>query len=136
MLTLCIDFDGTMVEHEFPYLGKPIDDSVYWMQRYVVAGAKIVLWTMRSGRELQHAVDYCAQAGIELYGVNRNPSQDEWTSSPKAYGNIYIADAAFGCPLVFEDGKRPYVDWSVVGPAVYKLIEENANINPHFSKFD
>jgi hypothetical protein len=47
--------------------------------------------------------------------VGENPTQKEWTSSPKCYAHIYIDDAALGCPLVKgENGERDYVDWTAV----------------------
>jgi hypothetical protein len=48
---------------------------------------------------------------IELYGVNRNPTQDTWTASPKAYAKLYIDDAALGCPLKYPRDARPFVNW-------------------------
>jgi hypothetical protein len=60
---------------------------------------------------LTQAVNWFKDNNIPLYGIQRNPTQDEWTSSPKAYGQIIIDDAALGCPLIREEGKRPYVDW-------------------------
>ena len=61
---------------------------------------------------LQEAVDYLEGEGITLFGINENPTQDEWTNSRKVYGNIYIDDASIGCPLVYPDSGRPYVDWN------------------------
>lgn len=70
---------------------------------------------MRSGDTLENAVKWFADNGIELWGVNRNPDQYKWTGSPKVYAQLYIDDAALGCPLIKPmNGKRPYVDWSLV----------------------
>ena len=69
---------------------------------------------MRSGEKLQEAVDYINSQGVDLYGVNKNPTQTNWTDSPKAYGHLYIDDAALGCPLVVPSVGRPFVDWSGV----------------------
>lgn len=54
--------------------------------------------------------------GIPLYGVNENPTQHLWTKSPKPYCNVYIDDAALGCPLTYDSAlsKRPFVDWQKV----------------------
>ncbi len=72
---------------------------------------------------LQEAVDYIEKNGIELYGINRNPDQDSWTNSPKAYGEVYVDDAAFGCPLIEVKGfGRPCVDWKKVGPHLEHMI--------------
>ena len=121
---ICIDFDGTVVDHRYPYVGDPVPLAVAWMQRFVELGAKLVLFTMRSddieGKEyLRDAVQYFEKNDIELFGINHNPDQDEWTGSPKAYGELYIDDSAFGCPLIHPATfNRPCVDWKVVGPAV------------------
>ena len=42
--------------------------------------------------------------------------------STKAYGNVYVDDAAFGCPLMHPKGfARPCVDWEKVGPQLEKM---------------
>jgi hypothetical protein len=130
-----IDFDGTLVEHEFPDIGRPAEGAFDWLRRFAAAGASLILWTMRSdgrtgaGREngpvLTEAVEFCRKHGVEFYGVNENPSQACWTNSPKVYAMRYIDDAAVGCPLreATKPGVRPVVDWSVVGPRVLAEIE-------------
>lgn len=76
----------------------------------------------KHGPLLSEAVEFLKQNGVNLYGVNRNPDQDSWTSSPKAYGNIYVDDAAFGCPLTFPRSfARPCVDWKKVGPELERI---------------
>lgn len=128
---ICVDFDGTIVEHQFPRIGAQVPLAMFWMRRWQELGAKLILWTMRSddpesGRlVLQEAVEYLKDYGIELFGVNKNPTQ-VWSSSPKAHAHMYVDDAAVGCPLVHpDDGARPYVDWSRVGPEVEAVLLEN-----------
>jgi hypothetical protein len=120
-MKLAIDFDGTIVEHAYPYLGNPVPDALEYLRQFQTAGAELILWTMRSGDELTDAVEYCAQHGVHFQSVNQGIGDRAWTLSPKAYANIYIDDAAFGCPLTQTDS-RPYVDWSVVGPAVLRRL--------------
>ncbi|MGB2962497.1 MAG: hypothetical protein WBB69_00740 [Anaerolineales bacterium] len=128
---ICIDFDGTIVDHRFPDIGPPVPKALEWLKKFQEAGAKLILFTMRSnggrsGDALARALQYLEDNGIALYGVNHNPSQVHWTSSPKAYGQIYIDDAAFGCPLIHPEGfQRPCVDWDIVGPGVMeKLLDK------------
>lgn len=119
-----LDFDGTVVDHRYPDIGEPVPGAIKWLKRLRRSGARIILFTMRSnsndaGNLLGDAVQYLEKNGIRLFGVNRNPDQDEWTSSPKVYAHIYIDDSAFGCPLVQPKGfSRPCVDWKIVGPQV------------------
>lgn len=114
-MIIAIDFDGTIVEHEYPIIGKAVPLAIETIKKWQKEGHSIILYTMRSGQELFDAVDYLTNAKIELYGINANPTQKEWTASPKVYAQLYIDDAAYGCPLIpGDEGTRPMVDWSKV----------------------
>ena len=118
-MIIAIDFDGTCVTHEYPNVGKDIN-AIPVLKNIVNKGHKIILYTMRHGKELQDAVEWFVNNNISLYGINENPTQKAWTKSPKIYAHIYIDDAALGCPLVFNEeySDRPYVNWE----AVQKLL--------------
>lgn len=109
-----LDFDGTCVTHMYPLIGDEISGAVDVLRELTNAGHKIVLFTMRSGVELSMAVTWFHFKGIPLHGVNEEPNQKSWTSSPKAYAELYIDDAALGCPLFHPKGQRPHVDWRLV----------------------
>ena len=70
------------------------------------------------------AVNWFKKNDIPLYGINENPDQSSWTTSPKPYCHMYIDDAALGCPLIQELNQRPYVDWYTVWKWLkeYKII--------------
>ncbi len=110
-MIIAVDFDGTIVEHEYPAIGRRVPLAITKLKEFIAQGHKIILYTMRSGKELQYAVEYCKRNGINFWAVNENPTQKEWTSSPKIYAHMYIDDAAFGCPLIHVKGRRSYVDW-------------------------
>lgn len=128
-MEICIDFDGTCVTHEFPNIGEDIG-AVPVLKEIVSNGHNLILFTMRSDVEEPRSYDkeILEQAGmylsdaevwfkvndIPLHGVNANPNQHTWTKSPKAYGHLYIDDAALGCPLIYPEGKRPHADWSAI----------------------
>lgn len=111
-MIFAIDFDGTVVTHEYPKIGKDVG-AVPVLKELVKNGHKLILYTMRSDELLADAVDWFEKNGIELYGVNENPSQKEWTNSPKVYAHIYIDDAALGCPIIKTE-KRAHVDWQTI----------------------
>lgn len=127
-MVICIDFDGTLVEHRYPDIGAELPGAFEWLRKFQEAGAKLILWTMRGdaqdGPMLSQAVEFCRQRGIEFFAVNDNPSQHSWTNSRKCHANIYIDDAAYGCPLRQSArlGGRPCVNWDKVGPKVLALI--------------
>ncbi len=150
-ITIAIDFDGTCVTHEFPNIGKDIG-AIPVLKSLVEHGHQLILFTMRSdveeprsydkeiianaGMYLSDALIWFEQNGIKLHGVQKNPSQHEWTTSPKAYAQLYIDDAALGCPLIYgnfgENGEggyfdRPHVDWV----AVREILIGMNLINPH-----
>lgn len=112
-MILAIDFDGTLVEHRYPQIGEEVPDAVRVCRRLLIAGHQLILWTMRAGVELDQAREWCEHRGIALWGVNSNPEQ-HWSKSPKAYAQLYIDDAALGCPLTYPLDARPYVDWKAV----------------------
>ena len=137
-MDICIDFDGTCVTHEFPNVGKDIGAAPV-LKKLVEAGHNLILFTMRSSLKegtakkgslgydnpkkitlktdvLHDAVRWFNKNKLPLYGINSNPNQKDWTASPKAYGQLYIDDAALGCPLILDKDicKRPFVDWKSV----------------------
>jgi len=109
-MEIVIDFDGTCVTHDYPKIGKDIG-AVPILKKLIEKGHKLILFTMRSGNELNESVQWFIDNDINLYGIQKNPNQINWTTSPKAYGQLYIDDAALGCPLIKNKHKRPYVDW-------------------------
>jgi len=128
MAILCIDFDGTCITHEYPLVGKDIG-AVPVLKKLVEAGHQLILFTMRSNLEgispvtekienggLQDAVNWFKDNDIPLFGINENPGQKDWTSSPKVYAHFYIDDAAIGCPVIYDTtiSLRPFVDWKVL----------------------
>lgn len=129
-LIIGVDFDGTIVEHQFPAIGAPVPGAIETLRECVARGARLVLWTMRSdghaernGAVLTEAVDYLRRNGVELWGINQNPETD-WSTSPKAYCHVYVDDAALGCPLMpSTKTARPMVDWSKVAPVLFQMTE-------------
>lgn len=127
-MDILIDFDGTCVTHDFPKIGKDIG-AVRVLKELVDKGHNLILFTMRSdienptsndneifthgGKYLSEAVHWFYDNDIPLYGIQANPTQKSWTTSPKAYGQLIIDDTALGCPLTFnlKLSNRYFVDW-------------------------
>lgn len=119
---IAVDFDGTIVTHMYPELGRPVPNAIRVLKALLVADCKLILWTMRSGSELQAAVDYCSEHDIGFWGINQNPDQISWTSSQKAYAHLYIDDAALGTPLLQDtQSGRSMVNWLQVEGLLKRL---------------
>ena len=117
-MNICVDFDGTCVTHDYPEIGKDIG-AVPVLKKLVDEGNQLILFTMRSdkfGDHLTQAVDWFKENDISLWGIQTNPEQHTWTDSPKAYGNIFIDDAALGAPLKLDlnVSPHPFIDWTKV----------------------
>lgn len=110
-MEIAVDFDGTCVNHEYPHIGKDNPYCIEVLKALNKKGHKLILFTMRGGNELEEAVDWFRKNEVDLYGINTNPTQSFWTLSPKAYAQVYIDDAALGCPLDYKGHYRPRVDW-------------------------
>lgn len=106
-----IDFDGTIVEHEYPGIGRPVPMAIEVLQELLAKKYRLILYTMRSGKELNEAVIYCNRNNLDFWGINQNPEQSSWTDSPKVHANVYFDDAGVGTPLLQNGTNRPYVDW-------------------------
>lgn len=137
-MEIVLDFDGTCVTHNFTEIGADIG-AIPVLRELVAKGHKLILFTMRcdnqkeqtlengyqmhGGDFLAQAVDWFEKNEIPLYGIQRNPTQDSWTSSPKAYGQLIIDDAALGCPLKVDNSKsaRPFVDWAKVRLMLWEM---------------
>lgn len=118
-MEIVVDFDGTVVTHAYPEIGIDIG-AVPVLKKLVDKGHKLILFTMRSDRPerlyLTEAIKWFHKNGIDLYGIQTNPTQKSWTDSPKAYGQLIIDDTALGCPLMVDRkiSNRPFVDWKLV----------------------
>jgi len=124
-ITVLIDFDGTCVRHEFPNVGKDIGAQKV-LKKLVENGHRLILFTMRSdvnnptsdnidivnkpGNYLTDAVNWFKKNDIPLFGINENPEQFSWTTSPKPHGQLIIDDIGLGIPLKEEFG-HVFVDW-------------------------
>lgn len=114
-MIIAVDFDGTCVDHCYPDTGQDVPGAVETLQKIASQGHLIILSTMRSGASLGYAVRWFIKNEIPLFGINHNPEQSEWTSSPKVYAHMLIDDTAFGCPLIHPEGfKRSCVNWEYV----------------------
>ena len=118
-----IDFDGTICTHEFPQIGQLVPGAKETISALRANGHKVFLWTMRGYHQrykncLEEAAAWCEEHGIEFDGFNNSPSSFK-TSSPKQHANLYIDDAALGCPLQNLNG-HICVDWSRIAEYLLK----------------
>jgi hypothetical protein len=97
-IKIAVDFDGTIVEHEYPAIGKEKLFAFQTLKELEKMGARLILWTFRAGKELDEAVEYCRKNGIEFYAVNKNYPEEifDATVSRKIDADVYIDDKNIG----------------------------------------
>lgn len=93
-MIIAVDFDGTIVQHKYPKIGKEIPFAIKTLKLLQQKGHKLILWTYRSGKELDEAVKYCEEKGLVFHAVNNDFDGEEFdnTYSRKIYADIYIDD--------------------------------------------
>ena len=97
-IKIAVDFDGTIVEHMYPEIGKEKLFAFQTLKELEKKGARLILWTFRTGKELEEAVEYCRKNGIEFYAVNKNYPEEilDESVSRKIDADIYIDDKNIG----------------------------------------
>ncbi len=98
-LKIAVDFDGTIVEHKYPEIGKEILFAFDTLKALQKQKHQLILWTYRSGKELDEAVEYCRQNGVEFYAINHSYPEEEFDedfSSRKIEADIFIDDRNIG----------------------------------------
>ena len=97
-MIIAVDFDGTIVEHRYPAIGKPLPFAFETLEALQVKKHRLILWSHRGGRELDEAVEFCREHGITFYAVNKNFPEEKWesTNRRKILADIYIDDRNLG----------------------------------------
>lgn len=97
-LTIAIDFDGTIVEDDYPNIGKPRIFAFETLKKLQEDGHRLILWTYRSGLRLEDAVEFCKENGINFYAVNKSfpEEQFDYTKSRKVHADLFIDDRNLG----------------------------------------
>ena len=97
-IKIAVDFDGTIVEHQYPEIGKEKLFAFEALREMQKRGFKLILWTVRSGNELEEAVEFCRNKGVEFYAVNKNYPEEMIDENfvRKIEADIYIDDRNVG----------------------------------------
>ncbi|MGB0165439.1 MAG: BT0820 family HAD-type phosphatase [Luteibaculum sp.] len=99
-LRIAVDFDGTIVEHKYPAIGREMLFAFETLRQLQKKGHTLILWTYRTGEDLREAVEYCRKNGIEFYAVNKNHPEesDAWSDAipRKLDVDLFIDDRNVG----------------------------------------
>lgn len=106
-MVFAVDFDGTLSFGKWPECGPANEGLIDFLNKRRQLGDRIILWTCREGANLDLAVEWCQNKGLEFDAVNDNlPDVIE-----KYGGNSRKVSCDF------------YIDDRAVSSCVYKLLE-------------
>ena len=100
-MTIAVDFDGTIVEHKYPAIGKEKPFAIETLKRLQFEGHRLILFTSRDGKLLEDALKFCKNRGLEFFAVNGNEPAgalfaDRSKLSGKVVADVYIDDKNLG----------------------------------------
>ncbi len=113
-MIIAVDFDGTIVEHKYPEIGKEIPFATATLKMLIKERHQLILWTVRRGPLLEEAVKWCHERGVEFYAVNKNFPEEN------------VADGKGYCKLdaeLFIDDRNigGIPDWGMI----YDMVKNN-----------
>lgn len=98
-MIIAVDFDGTIVEHIYPQIGNEIPFATTTIRKLIEEQHQVVLWTVRKGKLLEEAVNWCKERGVEFYAVNKNFPEEVVEGNDgfcKINADIFIDDRNLG----------------------------------------
>jgi hypothetical protein len=113
-MTIAVDFDGTIVEHRYPEIGREIPFAIDTLKMLSREGHRLILWSVREGHLLDEAIAWCRERGLEFYAANKDYPEEERNHdhySRKLKADMFIDDRNIG----------GLPDWGVI----YQMIKEN-----------
>jgi len=103
-MIIAIDFDGTIVNHEFPMIGKLKPNAKMVLKLLDKGGHFIIIWTCRTSQNISgggeptifHVRDFLTENDIPFGTINNNCPEMPFQPSPKVYADVYIDDRNIG----------------------------------------
>lgn len=138
IIPVVVDFDYTLtkesswLEGTFTKNNNCFDIMKKWEDEF---GVKFMLETMRGEDNIQPAIDFCRENGIEFFGIGRNPLQDaDGDTTCKCWGIWSIDDRNAGIFLHCPDDGRPYVNWEILDDYLTPILRKVYNRLPELEE--
>lgn len=118
-MTIAIDFDGTIVEHKYPKIGLERPFAIDTLKLLIEDRHRLILWSVREGKLLDEAVEWCRERGVEFYAVNKDYTEEQGSDhgfSRKVKADLFIDDRNLG----------GLPDWGTI----YQMIKSRRHLQP------
>ena len=113
-MTIAVDFDGTIVTHEYPRIGEELPFATETLKMLIRDGHRLIMWSVREGSLLQEAIDWCRERGVEFYAANLDYPEETRHNNPHYSRKLKVDMFIDDCSL----GGLP--DWGTI----YRMISE------------
>lgn len=132
-MIIAVDFDGTIVEHRYPAIGREIPFAIETLKKLADEQHRLILWTVRKGILLENAINFCHERGLEFYAINRNyPEEDLQKNSHisrKLKADVWIDDRNVGglpdWGIIYE-----MIHGRITFKEIMNRVEERENPDP------
>jgi hypothetical protein len=127
-MKIAVDFDGTIVEHKYPKIGKEIPFAIATLKKLQTDNHKIILWTVREGALLNEAINFCKEKGLEFYAINNDQPEEYLADEPESFKtrklkvDLFIDDRNVGGLL----------DWGII----YEMITNKYSFFEYLHKLN
>ena len=101
-MIIAVDFDGTVVEHRYPEIGEERLFAIDTLKAFMREGHQLVLWSVREGKLLDDAVEWCRQRGVEFYAVTKTslkkiPARTNTMQGSSGLTSSSMTETSAGC---------------------------------------
>ena len=113
-MTIAVDFDGTIVEHRYPEIGREVPFAIDTLKMLARDGHRLILWSVREGALLDEAIAWCRERGVEFYAANKDFPEETTKHdnfSRKLKADLFIDDRNVG----------GLPDWGLI----YRMVTEH-----------
>ena len=113
-MTIAVDFDGTIVTHKYPEIGEEIPFATETLKTLIREGHKIILWSVREGKMLDEAIEWCRRRGVEINAVNKDYPEEDVSK------NMYFSRKLKADYFIDDRNIGGLPDWGTI----YRIINE------------
>ena len=125
-MTIAVDFDGTIVEHAYPAIGKELPFATATLRQLIKDGHQLILWSVREGKLLEEAVKWCEERGVHFYAVNQDLGEDDLNMQDKRFYSRKLKVQLF----IDDRNLGGLPDWGVI----YQVIARKITFEQYYAE--
>ena len=129
-MTIAVDFDGTIVEHAYPAIGKELPFATATLRQLIRDGHQLILWSVREGKLLEEAVKWCEERGVHFYAVNKDLGEDDLNMQDKRFYSRKLKVQMF----IDDRNLGGLPDWGVIYQVIARTISFEQSSAEQFSE--